>query len=225
MSGRHHHALGRGMASDRSRTRLLDNLRAEGIRSEAVLEAIGKVPRHAFIDEALASRAYDNTALPIGHGQTISQPYVVARMTELLMAGRKFSNVLEIGTGSGYQTAVLAELGMTVYTVERIRPLYEKTRQLLRSMGYSRIRCRLSDGSWGLPDYAPFDAIIVTAGAQELPEALVDQLAEGGRLVAPVGEGGHQRLVVIDRTEEGLQQKEYDHVIFVPLIAGKVSND
>lgn len=225
MTHRHHHALGRGMASDRSRSRLLSNLRTEGITSAKVLEAIGKVPRHAFVDEALASRAYDNTALPIGHGQTISQPYVVARMTELLLGERNFRNVLEIGTGSGYQTAVLAELGLTIYTVERIRPLYEKTRLLLRSMGYSRVRSRFSDGSWGLPDYAPFDAVLVTAGAQHLPEALVDQLDEGGRLVAPVGEGDNQRLLVIDRTAEGLVQQEYDPVVFVPLIAGQVSND
>ena len=225
MTHRHHHALGRGMASDRSRTRLLENLRKDGISSEKVLEAIGRVPRHEFIDEALASRAYDNTALPIGHGQTISQPYVVARMTELLLAERSFGNVLEIGTGSGYQTAVLAELGLTIYTIERIRPLYEKTRTLLRSMGYSRVRARFSDGTWGLPDYAPFDAVLVTAGAQHLPDALVDQLGEGGRLVAPVGEGKDQRLLVIDRTPEGLIQQEFDPVLFVPLIAGKVSND
>lgn len=226
VSLRHHHALGRGMTSERRRAALVKQLRSEGIRDERVLEAIGRVPRHAFIDEAMASRAYVNTALPIGHGQTISQPYVVARMTELLLEERSFRNVLEIGTGSGYQAAVLSELDMTVYTVERIKPLYEQTRQRLRNLGYNkRVRCRLSDGKWGIPNYAPFDAIMVTAGADELPRALVEQLGEGGRMVAPVGASGHQRLLVIERNGDELTQKAYDPVMFVPLLAGTENDD
>ncbi|MGB1581185.1 MAG: protein-L-isoaspartate(D-aspartate) O-methyltransferase [Nevskiales bacterium] len=220
MSLRHHHALGRGMTSERRREALVNQLRNEGIKNERVLEAISRVPRHAFVDEAMASRAYVNTALPIGHGQTISQPFVVARMTELLLEDRSFGNVLEIGTGSGYQTAVLAELGMTVYTVERIQPLYEQTRSRLRAMGYSRVRCRLSDGSWGIPNYAPFDAILVTAGAQSLPQALVEQLGDGGRMVAPVGADGKQRLLVIDREGEHCVERSLDPVVFVPLLSG-----
>lgn len=226
MSLRHHHALGRGMTSERRRAALVKELRRDGIRDERVLEAIGRVPRHAFIDEAMASRAYVNTALPVGHGQTISQPYVVARMTELLLENQSFRNVLEIGTGSGYQAAVLAELGMTVYTVERIRPLYEQTRRRLRELGYNkRVRCRLSDGNWGIPHYAPFDAIMVTAGTDELPQALLEQLGKGGRMVAPVGGGGHQRLLVIDRGTDGLTQQAYDAVVFVPLLAGTENNE
>lgn len=217
---RHHHALGRGMTSERRRNELLKCLRTEGISDERVLEAIGRVPRHAFIDEAIASRAYDNDALPIGHGQTISQPYVVARMTELLLQERHYRNVLEIGTGSGYQAAVLAELGMTVYTVERIEPLYAQTRQRLRDMGHQRIRCRLSDGSWGLPDYAPFDCIMVTAGTRDLPPELLQQLGDGGRLVAPIGTQAAQRLRVIERSGNSFSQQEYDSVIFVPLLPG-----
>lgn len=221
MTVRHHHALGRGMTSERSRAKLVDLLRKEGIRNEKVLEAIGRVPRHAFIDEALASRAYVNTALPIGHGQTISQPYVVARMTELLLAEKHFTNVLEIGTGSGYQAAVLAELGIRVYTVERVKPLYEKTRQLMRQTGYhQKVRCRMSDGNWGLPDYAPFDAILVTAGAEQLPVALLEQLNDGGRLVAPIGPAGMQRILVIDREGDKFRRSEYDPVVFVPLLPG-----
>ena len=208
------------MTSDRSRQKLLEQLRADGISNEKVLEALGRVPRYAFIDEALASKAYVNTALPIGHGQTISQPYVVARMTELLLAERNFRNVLEIGTGSGYQAAVLAEMGLTVYSVERVKPLYEKTRQLMRALGYTRVRCRLSDGSWGLPDYAPFDAVLVTAGAETLPTALLDQLEDGGRLVAPIGPAGQQRILVIDREGRKFRKQEFDAVVFVPLLPG-----
>lgn len=218
MTQRHHHVLGRGMASERSRARLIELLEAEGITDPDVLNAMGKVPRHAFVDEALTSRAYDNTALPIGHGQTISQPYIVARMTELLIGNDDLKNVLEVGTGSGYQTAVLAELGMTVYTVERLEPLYLQTRQRLRSMGYQRVRCRLSDGSWGLEDYAPFEGIIVTAGGEAVPEALKKQLCDGGRLVMPVGPTGQQRLLVMTRHGDDYEQELLDWVTFVPLV-------
>ncbi len=218
MTQRHHHVMGRGMASERSRERLVKLLETEGISDPDVLNAIGKVPRHAFVDEALTSRAYDNTALPIGHGQTISQPFIVARMTELLIGFDVLKNVLEVGTGSGYQTAVLAELGMTVYTVERLEPLYQQTRQRLRSMGYQRVRCRLSDGSWGLPDYAPFEGIIVTAGGEAVPEALKAQLCDGGRLVMPVGPQGQQRLTVLTRHGDEFDQEWLDWVSFVPLV-------
>lgn len=218
MSTRHHHALGRGMASERSRSRLVKTLEAEGITDPDVLNAIARVPRHAFIDEALASRAYDNTALPIGHGQTISQPYIVARMTELLVGFDELKYVLEVGTGSGYQTAVLAEMGMTVYTVERLEPLYQLTRQRLRAMGYQKVRCRLSDGSWGLPDYAPFEGIIVTAGGEEVPQPLKAQLADGGRLVMPVGPANHQKLVVLTRRGDEFEEQVLDAVSFVPLV-------
>ncbi len=225
MSLLHHHVLGRGMASDRSRARLVKELKREGIIHSDVLEAIGTVPRHAFVDEALTSRAYDNTALPIGHGQTISQPYVVALMTELLIAESDLPKyVLEVGTGSGYQTAVLAELGMTVYTVERLEPLYQQARQRLRAMGYQKVRCRLSDGSWGLPDYAPFEAIMVTAGGAEVPQALKEQLSDGGRLVMPVGPQGSQRLVVLTRRGDVFEEEQLDWVTFVPLVRDENHN-
>lgn len=218
MSIRHHHAMGMGMASERSRARLVKNLEKDGITDPDVLNAIARIPRHAFIDEALASRAYDNTALPIGHGQTISQPFIVARMTELLVGFDELKYVLEVGTGSGYQTAVLAEMGMTVYTVERLEPLYQLTRQRLRSMGYQKVRCRLSDGSWGLPDYAPFEGIIVTAGGEEVPQPLKAQLADGGRLVMPVGPANHQKLVVLTRRGDEFEEERLDAVSFVPLV-------
>ncbi|MCI0353954.1 MAG: protein-L-isoaspartate(D-aspartate) O-methyltransferase [Acidobacteria bacterium] len=220
MNLRHPHALGQGMTSDRSRTRLIEELRAEGIRNADVLTALARVPRHGFVDEALTSRAYDNVALPIGYGQTISQPLVVAWMTGLLMADGKPREVLEIGTGSGYQTAVLAELGLTVYSTERIRPLHELARKRLRSLGYSRVRLRLSDGSLGLPDYAPFEAILVTAAAPVVPPALLEQLRVGGRLVMPVGGSGVQRLIVVRRKERGYEREPHDAVSFVPLLPG-----
>lgn len=222
----HHHVRGHGMASERSRARLVKTLEAEGISNPDVLKAIGKIPRHAFIDEALASRAYDNTALPIGHGQTISQPYIVARMTELLVGQDVLKNVLEVGTGSGYQTAVLAELGITVYTVERLEPLYQSTRQRLRAMGYNRVRCRLSDGSWGLPDYAPFEGIMVTAGGSDIPTPLKAQLCDGGKLVMPVGPANSQRLVVMTRHGNEFEEELLDLVSFVPLISdGREAED
>lgn len=177
---------GIGMTSQRTRNRLVDRLREKGIQNEAVLKVISKVPRHLFMDEALASRSYEDTALPIGYGQTISQPYIVARMTELLLSSeRPLKKVLEIGTGSGYQAAILGAFITDLYTVERIEPLYKQTRDLLHNLGYRNITATLSDGSWGLTQHAPFDGIIVTAAPETVPEALPQQLAIGARLIIP----------------------------------------
>lgn len=208
---------GIGMTSARTRERLVLRLRATGIRDAAVLEAIGKLPRHLFMDEALASRAYEDTALPIGHGQTISQPYTVARMTELLLADGA-RRVLEIGTGSGYQTAVLCALTQEVYSVERIEPLHKSARRCLQELGYRNFRLKLSDGSDGWPEYAPYDAILVTAAAAEVPAALLAQLAPGGRLLIPVGNVAHQELLSIRQTADGIVREHIELVNFVPLI-------
>jgi protein-L-isoaspartate(D-aspartate) O-methyltransferase len=208
------------MTSQRTRDRLVERLRAEGIRNHEVLEVIGKTPRHLFVDEALASRAYEDTALPIGYNQTISQPYVVAVMTELVIA-RNPQKVLEIGTGSGYQAAVLAQLVPKVYTVERIEPLAALARQRFRQLGLRNIRASHSDGTIGLPEFAPYDAIIVTAAAQRVPEALLEQLAEGGRLVIPLGGRDHQTLSLISRHGDDYEREDYDPVIFVPLLRGE----
>lgn len=218
---RHPHVRGLGMASERSRQRLIDRLRAVEAGDERVREAMSRVPRHRFVDEAMASRSYDDTALPIGYGQTISQPFVVAHMTALLLdEGEPLQTVLEVGTGSGYQAAVLAELVRTVYSVERIPALYRQARSRLKELGYHNVRVRLADGSVGLPDYGPFDGILVTAGAETLPESLLEQLADGGRLVAPVGAQGFQRLIVVERRGEEFPRQELDPVSFVPLLAG-----
>ena len=208
---------GIGMTSARTRERLVQRLRETGIRDAAVLEAIGKVPRHLFMDEALASRAYEDTALPIGHGQTISQPYMVARMTELLLADGA-RRVLEIGTGSGYQTAVLCALTQEVYSVERIEPLHKSARRCLQELGYRNFRLKLSDGSDGWPEYGPYDAILVTAAAAEVPAALLAQLAPGGRLLIPVGNAARQELLSIRQTAEGVQREHIELVNFVPLV-------
>ncbi len=207
------------MASARSRSRLIERLRSLGIGDESVLDAMGRVPRHQFVDEAMTSRAYDDTALPIGYGQTISQPYIVAQMTQLLIADGVPDNVLEIGTGSGYQGAVLAELIDTVYTVERIAPLYERVRRRFVELGYRNIRARLArDGVLGLPDYGPFAAILVTAGAERLPTGLYEQMADGARMIVPVGASGDQRLIVVRREGRQFHQNTLDAVSFVPLI-------
>jgi len=208
---------GIGMTSARTRERLVQRLRETGIRDAAVLEAIGKVPRHLFMDEALASRAYEDTALPIGHGQTISQPYMVARMTELLLADGA-RRVLEIGTGSGYQTAVLCALTQEVYSVERIEPLHKSARRCLQELGYRNFRLKLSDGSDGWPEYGPYDAILVTAAAAEVPAALLAQLAPGGRLLIPVGNAARQELLSIRQTAEGVLREHVELVNFVPLV-------
>ena len=211
---------GIGMTSARTRDRLVERLRAHGIRSEAVLSRIRSVPRHLFVDEALASRAYEDTALPIGHGQTISQPYVVARMTEALLDGFEGEKVLEIGTGCGYQTAVLAPLVKTIYSVERIPELLRKTRQRLRDLDIYNVQFRPGDGWEGWPKYAPYDGIIVAAAAPVVPEKLLEQLAPGGRLVMPVGAPGYQELTVVTRHRDHFEQKAIGGVSFVPLVKG-----
>jgi protein-L-isoaspartate(D-aspartate) O-methyltransferase len=215
---------GIGMTSARTRDRLVQRLRDAGIRNETVLERIRSVPRHLFVDEALASRAYEDSALPIGHGQTISQPYVVALMTAALLEpapeGRAPRKVLEVGTGCGYQTAVLAPLVRHVFSIERIGALLTATRDRLRSLGVDNVRFRHGDGFEGWPGQAPFDAIVVAAAPAEVPTALLEQLAPGGRLVIPVGPPGHQELVRITRTEAGFAREVLDHVSFVPFREG-----
>lgn len=211
---------GIGMTSQRTRDRLARRLAEEGIQDQRVLEVIRRVPRHIFVEEALASRAYEDTALPIGYGQTISQPYVVAKMTELLLQGGELKKVLEVGTGCGYQAAVLSQLVAQVYSVERIQALVDIAQGHLRELGIRNVRVSHSDGSWGLDDRAPFDGILVAAAPQTVPETLIAQLSINGRLVIPVGPSGRQDLMVITRTEEGFQQQVLDYVSFVPLLGG-----
>jgi protein-L-isoaspartate(D-aspartate) O-methyltransferase len=211
---------GIGMTSQRTRDRMVARLREKGMRDEAVLAAMASVPRHIFVEEALASRAYEDTALPIGFEQTISQPFVVARMIEALRAQRPLGKVLEIGTGCGYQAALLACLAKEVYSVERIAGLLEKARGNLRPLRLSNLRLVHADGSLGLPEAAPFDGIIVAAAASGIPEALLQQLAPGGRMIVPVG-SGDQALCLIERTATGLTEKWLDAVRFVPLRGGK----
>ena len=211
---------GIGMTSQRTRDRMVVRLREKGIRDEAVLAAIGAIPRHIFIDEALASRAYENTALPIGFEQTISQPFVVARMLEALRGDKPLSKVLEIGTGCGYQAALLARLAKQVYSVERIAGLLEKARGNLRSLRLSNLRLVHADGTGGLPEAAPFDGIIVAAATPGIPGALLQQLAPGGRMIVPVG-SGDQALCLVERTPAGLTEKWLDAVRFVPLRGGR----
>ena len=212
---------GIGMTSARTRDRLVQRLKEEGIRSNEVLEQIRNVPRHLFVDEALASRAYEDTALPIGLGQTISQPYVVARMTEALLDGFNGEKVLEIGTGCGYQTAVLAPLVKQVFTVERIRELQRKAKQRLRDLDIYNVQFRPGDGWEGWAKYAPYDGILVAAAAPEVPEKLLEQLAPGGRLVVPVGPSGRQDLLMITRKDDHYEQVSLGAVSFVPLVKGK----
>jgi len=209
------------MTSQRTRERLIQRLREEGVRDERVLEAIRNVPRHLFVDEALASRAYEDTALPIGFGQTISQPFIVAIMTQALLAGGMPAKVLEIGTGSGYQTAVLARLVSELYSVERLAPLFQLAHKRMRELGYRNVRLRLGDGTQGWPDYAPYDAILVAAAPAEIPQPLLGQLAVGGRLVIPVGEQGTQQLKLVQRTESGYTHELLERVSFVPLVPGQ----
>jgi len=212
---------GIGMTSARTRDRLVQRLKEEGIRSNEVLEQIRNVPRHLFVDEALASRAYEDTALPIGLGQTISQPYVVARMTEALLDGFDGEKVLEIGTGCGYQTAVLAPLVKQIFTVERIRELQRKAKQRLRDLDIYNVQFRPGDGWEGWAKYAPYDGILVAAAAPEVPEKLLEQLAPGGRLVVPVGPSGRQDLLMITRKDDHYEQVSLGAVSFVPLVKGK----
>ena len=213
-------ARGIGMTSQRTRDRMVARLREKGIRDEAVLAAIAAVPRHIFIEEALASRAYEDTALPIGFEQTISQPFIVARMLEAMGGQRRLGSVLEVGTGCGYQAAVLARLAKEVYSVERIAGLLEKARSNLRPLRLSNLRLVHADGNEGLPEAAPFDGIIVAAAAPGVPQALLQQLASGGRMIVPVG-ADNQVLCLIEKTSTGLTEKWLDAVRFVPLRGGR----
>jgi protein-L-isoaspartate(D-aspartate) O-methyltransferase len=211
---------GIGMTSPRTRARMVERLRAEGIKDEVVLGAMNAVPRHLFVDEALASRAYDDVSLPLGFGQTISQPYIVARMIEILRAGKPLNRVLEIGSGSGYQAAVLAHLAREVHSVERVLPLYERAVACLKDLQLGNVRLHYADGGTGLPEQAPFDGIIVAAAATHLPQALLDQLAVGGRMALPLG-AHEQTLCLIERDEQGYRESHLDAVKFVPLLMGK----
>lgn len=213
---------GIGMTSQRTRERLIQRLYEEGLSNARVLEAIRRTPRHLFVDEALAHRAYEDTALPIGHNQTISQPYMVARMSELLLAAGPLDKVLEIGTGSGYQTAILAQLVERVFTVERIQVLQERAKERLAALNLRNVVFRWGDGWEGWPALASYNGIIVTAAAAEVPQALLDQLAPGGRLVIPVGTGDVQQLLLIVREEDGFSRHVLDAVRFVPLLNGPV---
>jgi protein-L-isoaspartate(D-aspartate) O-methyltransferase len=208
------------MTSQRTRMRMVERLRGLGIRDEVVLAAMGEVPRHIFVDEALASRAYDDFALPLGFGQTISSPYIVARMSELARNGAAIGKALEIGTGCGYQTAVLARLAKEVYSVERLAPLVSKARAHLREVHVTNARLRHGDGLNGMPALAPFDAIVMAAAATHVPESLLGQLAVGGRMVLPMVSNRKQRLCVIERTMQGYNEKKMDDVRFVPLLPG-----
>lgn len=212
---------GIGMTSQRTRDRLVVRLREAGIQDERVLEVMRDTPRHIFVDEALASRAYEDTSLPIGFGQTISQPYIVAQMTEVLLKDFTPRRVLEVGTGSGYQTSVLAQLVPEVYTVERIAGLQEQARQrLARQLRLSNIRYKHSDGNWGWKQNAPYDGILVTAAPEEVPQELLNQLAEGGRLVIPSGPNGQQQLRVYSREGDNMKESILGTVSFVPLLTG-----
>ena len=211
---------GSGLATPRARERMVQRLREQGIQSDAVLDAINRIPRHIFMDEALASRAYEDTALPIGFGQTISQPYIVARMTEALLQGEQLTKVLEVGTGSGYQAAILSQLVRQVYSVERIEALIKLARSRFMALGIRNIRMKHTDGHWGWEDYGPYEGILVTAAPSEVPTELLLQLAEGGRMVIPVGGSDRQRLKLITRNGSSFDVEELEDVSFVPLRAG-----
>ncbi len=214
---------GIGMTSARTRERLVQRLMEQGVKLPAVLERIRNVPRHLFVDEALASRAYEDTALPIGFGQTISQPYIVARMTEALLDGGPRENVLEVGTGCGYQTAVLSSLVPKLCTIERIEPLLARAKLRLKELGIKNVKFRHGDGYEGWKSHAPYDGILVAAAPMTVPDALLKQLAVGGRLVMPVGGEGKQELLRITRREQGYEKEKLGVVSFVPLQAGVVT--
>ncbi len=207
------------MTSQRTRARMVERLRKEGITDETVLAALGTVPRHLFVEEALASRAYDDDALPIGFSQTISQPYVVALMIQALRAGRELGKVLEVGTGCGYQAAVLAQVATEVYSIERIAPLLAKARANLRELRLPNLRLKHGDGNLGLPEAAPFDSIILAAASARLPQALLQQLAPGGRMILPFG-SSEQVLRLVERTRSGYSETTLDAVRFVPMLMG-----
>ena len=211
------------MTSQRTRDRLIERLREKGIKNERVLEVIRTTPRHIFVDEAMAHRAYEDTALPIGHGQTISQPYTVARMSEVLLEGGVPDVVLEVGTGSGYQSAILSRLVPKVYTVERISALLQKSRDAHRKLGLINVFSKHSDGSWGWAPNAPYSAIMVTAAPEVVPPSLFEQLAVGGRMVIPVGStGSEQQLKLFTRDLEGIEETNLEIAKFVPLLDGAV---
>jgi protein-L-isoaspartate(D-aspartate) O-methyltransferase len=213
---------GIGMTSQRTRERLIERLKEQGITNQRVMDVMRVTPRHLFLDEALSHRAYEDTALPIGHGQTLSQPYVVALMTEILLSLGPRQKVLEIGAGSGYQTAILAQLVGQVYSVERIKPLLDKARERLRKLGLRNVRLSHSDGGFGFPDNAPYDAILSAAAPHEVPEELLHQLAPNGMLVIPVGPGDEQELRVITREGDSsnFEERVAEQVRFVPLLNG-----
>jgi protein-L-isoaspartate(D-aspartate) O-methyltransferase len=219
MSSRH---SGIGMTSQRTRLRMVERLRDQGIRDEVVLGAFADIPRHIFVDEALAHRAYEDISLPIGFGQTISQPWVVARMLELARGGHALGKVLEVGTGCGYQAALLSRLAQEVYSVERISALLMKARVHLRELRIANVRLKHADGHFGMKDSGPFDAIVMAAAASHVPEALRDQLAEGGRLVLPLGTR-EQNLTLVERTAEGFVPTTLEPVRFVPLLPGALT--
>lgn len=210
---------GIGMTSQRTRNRLVARLKEKGISDARVLDAFANTPRHIFVDEALAQRAYEDTALPIGHGQTISQPYTVARMTEEIMACAPLNKVLEIGTGSGFQTAILSPLVGKIYSVERIEPLQKKAAQRLRELKIRNVSLRLSDGNWGWPEAGPYDAILAAAAPADVPQSLLEQLSDGGRLVMPVG-GEQQHLVLIERCGDHFKRTRLEDAKFVPFLSG-----
>jgi len=211
---------GIGMTSARTRDRLVQRLREQGIANLAVLDRIRNLPRHIFVDEALGSRAYEDTALPIGFGQTISQPYIVARMTEALLEGPPLSKVLEVGTGCGYQTAVLAPLVTKLYSIERIEPLLARAKLRLQELGLKNVRCRHGDGTQGWKSLAPFDGILVAAAPLSVPQALLQQLSVGGRLIVPVGPEGGQELMRFTRKDNRIDRQSLGPVAFVPLLDG-----
>ncbi|MES2771483.1 MAG: protein-L-isoaspartate(D-aspartate) O-methyltransferase [Pseudomonadota bacterium] len=210
---------GIGMTSQRTRARMIERLRERGIADERVLAALAAVPRHVFVEEALASRAYEDTALPLGFAQTISQPFIVAKMIEILCAGRKLGKTLEIGAGCGYQAAVLAQLSDEVYAVERIEPLLIRAQQNIAAIKQTNVHLSHADGHFGLPKIAPFDTIIVAAAALSVPSALLQQLAVGGRMILPLG-GNDQHLCLIERQAGGYSESHLDAVRFVPLLQG-----
>lgn len=216
MKARH---TGIGMTSQRTRARMVERLRKQGIRDEVVLGAMSEIPRHIFVEEALASRAYEDVALPLGYGQTISSPYTVARMLELLRGGKTLRRALEIGTGCGYQAALLSRLAQEVYTLERVAPLATKARLRLHELSIANVRVRQADGHAGFPDAAPFDAIIVAAAATHVPQALLEQLEVGGRMVLPMGTH-EQNLRVIERNAQNYSETVLETVKFVPLRPG-----
>ena len=211
---------GIGMTSQRTRMRMVERLRAQGIRDETVLAAMGEVPRHIFVDEALSSRAYEDMALPLGYGQTISSPHTVARMTELARNGRPLGKVLEIGTGCGYQSAILCRVARQVYSMERLAALIRKARRYLREAGVTNIHLRHGDGHAGMPEVAPFDAIVMSAAAARAPDALLKQLSVGGRMILPIERNDEQHLFIIERTDRGIVERRMDPVVFVPLLPG-----